>query len=168
MPAFVQFLAGIFLVLPGAAMWIVGLLALFGHTFTAPGMILHGPGGDLPGIAHVYLSGISILLLIFGYAMIASFDLLTTKRRYNIPAKNVVPCIGMELLVQILGVACFAVTVSSLLAFWNLAGGPPWLAALLFLAGFAGCTAAIWIHKGNLARRERWRIEHAASLPQHS
>jgi cytochrome c oxidase subunit IV len=63
-------------------------------------------------------------------------------------------------------VVCFAVTVSSLLAFWNLAGALPWLAAVLFLTGFAGCTAAIWIHRGNLIRRERWKAEYAASLPQ--
>lgn len=165
MPAFVQFLAGILLVLPGGAMWSLGLLSLFIHSCSIPATILHGSAGRMDVLGFAYVAGFSILILLIGYSMMAAFDLLTTKQRYNIPAKHVVPCMGMELLVQILGVVSFAVTVAALASFWNLNGTSPWLAALVFLAGFSGCTGAIWIHGGNLARRKRWRAAHAASLP---
>ena len=103
MPSFVRFIAGVFLVFPGIAMWLPGAFLLLGYSSTIPGAILRGHQHPDDLVLFLYFAGISIVLIVFGYSMIASFDLLTTKRRYDLPGKHVLPCIGMELAVQILG-----------------------------------------------------------------
>jgi hypothetical protein len=165
MPSFVRFIAGTFLVLPGIAMWLAGTALLLCYSTTLPRTILHTADGRYNLLVYLIFAGLSVALMAFGHAMIAAFDLLTAKRRYDIPGKKVLHCIGMELLVQILAVIGFAVAVSSLLVFWDLQKTSPWSAALLFLAGFGGCAAAILLHKRNLVLRQRWKAAHAASLP---
>lgn len=167
MPSFVRFIAGFFLVLPGVAMWLAGIAMLLGYSCTLPTMILYSADRRDHLIVYLVAAGISILLMAFGYGMIASFDLLTTRRRYDFPGKHALACVGIELLTQILAVLGFAVAASSLLLFWNLKGASPLSAAGIFLAGFSGCTAAIWLYKQTLLLRERWKAAHTASLPEH-
>ena len=165
MPAFVRFLAGAFLVFPGAAMWLSGIAILLGYSSALPRMILHTADRRDSLAVYIVFAGVAVILMVFGYAMVASFDLLTAKRRYDFPGKHVLSCIGIELLAQVLVVIGFAVAASALLVFWDLDGARPLSAAFLFLAGFAGCTVAIWLYKQTLLLRERWKAAHAASLP---
>lgn len=166
MPPFVQSLAGIFLVLPGMALWGIGLLMLFSFACGIPEMILRGSPDDTSIIAIACGLGVTLFMILIGYSMMAVFDVLTTKSRYNIPSSHLVPCVALELLAQTLAAISFAITISAVVQFWMLADAPPWIVALLVLLGFSGCVAAILIHCGNLARRAKWKAAHAAALPQ--
>ncbi|QJE97548.1 hypothetical protein [Luteolibacter luteus] len=162
MPSFVRFVAGFFLVFPGAAMWFFGAILLLSYSAAIPALIFNGTPPDAL-IIQVSFMGVAIALIAFGHSMIAAFDLLTSGRRYQLPGKHILPCIGMELLLQILGVTSFGISISALLTFWDLGTISPWAPTLLFLAGFAGCVVAIWIHRYSLGLRARWKAAHVST-----
>lgn len=150
MPRPVRRIATVLIGLPGALMWLVGLLA----TMASMVYTVFLPSAERPNLL-IWL-GASLAANLVGYSMFAAASWLNGSRHYRMPSRRLPAYVAMEILDQLLAAASVGFLAISAISLSFRAPAFPLLWVLATAAGSAllGFTSSWRVQRGDTWRHE--------------
>ncbi len=152
-PPPIRVLATLLMGLPGACLWLGGLLG------TALIVAAAASGTEASPRTWITWAGAQLLAVLLGSAMIKGWQLFVTGNRHALPLPRAAGLLGIGLAGQILGVSAVSLLIVTASELLDSAPVVPVPGIALALAAAA---ASVWLHKSGFSLRRRWNMEYWA------